>query len=276
MELYRRIRTLRVRQGMTGTELARRAGVSPSYVSLIEHGEKTPSEDVAVRLARALGEQEDLYRIWAVTARMNAATRAAVMGSRAEPPLEKLDPEPPDCPQVSCPMREDAPRPAQPVHGWSQGGGARAEERPASARAVHSLLDIPLLAPGSRGERPVHEETEEWLALDARLIGRQSARGLVALRIDELGGQDAAPWLLPGDIAVIERGRHTLESRSLHVFRLEDGPLRVQRASLNEEVLILHPAPDSLREPTVIRLDGPLHLQSMFFGTVIWSSRRTP
>ena len=62
MDLHRRIRTLRLRRGLTGMELAKRAGVSPSYVSLIEHGEKVPSEQVAVRLAQVLGEREDNYR----------------------------------------------------------------------------------------------------------------------------------------------------------------------------------------------------------------------
>src|SRR5262245_54961900 len=68
--LSARIRARRSQLGLTGAELASRAKISPSYVSLIEKGAKVPDEDVAVALARALGDDEDLYRAWARTARL--------------------------------------------------------------------------------------------------------------------------------------------------------------------------------------------------------------
>ena len=52
--LNARIRMKRSQIGLTGAELAQRADISPSYVSLIERGAKVPDEDVAARLARAL------------------------------------------------------------------------------------------------------------------------------------------------------------------------------------------------------------------------------
>ena len=64
-----RIRNLRRKRGWTGYELARKAGVSPSYVSLIENGLKVPEEAVAIAIAGALGDDESLHRAWTRTAR---------------------------------------------------------------------------------------------------------------------------------------------------------------------------------------------------------------
>ena len=68
--LNARIRTKRTQLDLTGAELAQRADISPSYVSLIENGAKVPDEDVAARIARALRDDEDLYRAWARASRL--------------------------------------------------------------------------------------------------------------------------------------------------------------------------------------------------------------
>jgi len=67
MPFHERIRSLREKQGLSGTELARRAGVRPSYISLIETGRRVPDEAMAAVIARALGDgdAEELYRAWA-------------------------------------------------------------------------------------------------------------------------------------------------------------------------------------------------------------------
>lgn len=45
---------LREKDGLSMSELARRSGISPSYLSKIEAGEKNPAPAVALRIARAL------------------------------------------------------------------------------------------------------------------------------------------------------------------------------------------------------------------------------
>ena len=52
--LARRIRTLRERQGMTQEDFAQRSGISVSYASLLERGERSPSYDTLVQVAAAL------------------------------------------------------------------------------------------------------------------------------------------------------------------------------------------------------------------------------
>jgi transcriptional regulator with XRE-family HTH domain len=49
------IRHVRKTKGLTCSELARRAHISRSTVSMLEHGHKTPRLDLLIRLANALG-----------------------------------------------------------------------------------------------------------------------------------------------------------------------------------------------------------------------------
>ncbi|MEQ1831937.1 MAG: helix-turn-helix transcriptional regulator [Candidatus Eisenbacteria bacterium] len=63
-----RIRTLRMSQGMSYKKLSEAAGgLATSFLFNIEHGRKVPGEDVAARIAMALGDApyEQLYRAWA-------------------------------------------------------------------------------------------------------------------------------------------------------------------------------------------------------------------
>jgi len=56
------IRRRREEQGLTGFELALKAGMAPSAISLIENGKRTPSSTSVLKLAGALGvEVGDLY-----------------------------------------------------------------------------------------------------------------------------------------------------------------------------------------------------------------------
>ncbi|MCH1881861.1 helix-turn-helix transcriptional regulator [Agrococcus sp. ARC_14] len=53
--LGRRLRWLRLQRGETLAETARRAGVSPQYLSEIERGIKEPSSEMVAAIAGALG-----------------------------------------------------------------------------------------------------------------------------------------------------------------------------------------------------------------------------
>ncbi len=68
LTIPRRIRQLREDRQLAGYQLAKMAGISPSYLSLIESGQKLPSVEVAERLAKALGEDPEVYRAWVETA----------------------------------------------------------------------------------------------------------------------------------------------------------------------------------------------------------------
>jgi transcriptional regulator with XRE-family HTH domain len=98
----------RDRLGINSAELAERAGISASYVSLIEKGAKVPDEEVAASLARALDDDEALYRGWSRASRLGleklqllsrleaiAQTPAYVSLVESGQPLPKRDPEAP-------------------------------------------------------------------------------------------------------------------------------------------------------------------------------------
>src|SRR5215218_2469263 len=56
MNIGKRIRDLREERGLTQREVARRAGLTPSGVGFIEHGQtRKPSAETVVAIARALG-----------------------------------------------------------------------------------------------------------------------------------------------------------------------------------------------------------------------------
>jgi transcriptional regulator with XRE-family HTH domain len=52
--LARRIRTLRERRGLTQEDFAARCGISVSFASLLERGERSPSYETLVQVAAAL------------------------------------------------------------------------------------------------------------------------------------------------------------------------------------------------------------------------------
>ena len=70
LSLHERIRNRRTSMGLAGYELAKQAGISPSYLSLIESGAKVPSEEIALALAKALEDNPDLYVAWAQAGRL--------------------------------------------------------------------------------------------------------------------------------------------------------------------------------------------------------------
>jgi len=59
----RAIRILRVARGLRQQELAVKAGLDPSYVSLLESGKRTPSSDALSAIAKALGSPLEVLHL---------------------------------------------------------------------------------------------------------------------------------------------------------------------------------------------------------------------
>ncbi len=75
-----RVRKRREARGITGADLARRVGVSPAYVSQIENGLRVPDVPVAVRIARALEDDDALYVAWSRDHKARSRTSSPVPG----------------------------------------------------------------------------------------------------------------------------------------------------------------------------------------------------
>lgn len=57
-----KLKSIRIRQGLTIRDLAAASGVSKTYISEIERGEKIPTIEILCKLARAMGVRcEELY-----------------------------------------------------------------------------------------------------------------------------------------------------------------------------------------------------------------------
>ncbi|MHC4933502.1 MAG: helix-turn-helix domain-containing protein, partial [Planctomycetota bacterium] len=79
LELLTLLRKRREELGMTIYDLAKRAGISPSYVSLLENGRQVPNARLAMRIASALDLHRPLkeaYEAWVDLRRHDTATGA--------------------------------------------------------------------------------------------------------------------------------------------------------------------------------------------------------
>lgn len=64
----KRVRDARVAKGLTQEQLAELAGVSPTYISVVERGIKSPQLDTFVPLCNALGVSADALLVDVVDA----------------------------------------------------------------------------------------------------------------------------------------------------------------------------------------------------------------
>jgi len=205
-----RIRTLRLAQGLSYKRLSEAAGgLATSFLFNIEHGRKVPGEDVAARIAKALGDEayEQLYRAWARVksrGRNGRADHESMLGAwerlRAGFALT-------DDGMASSGVAADGDAPARQ-------GGAAAESEEAARDA--GRLRIPVLAsatdPGD-GVRPGAESIVNTLSLDPSLYGHdaeQARQRFARLRRPFAFPLDATqaarvPGLPAGYLAVVTR-----------------------------------------------------------------------
>jgi len=191
-----RIRTLRLAQGMSYKKLSEAAGgLATSFLFNIEHGRKVPGEDVAARLASALGDGAyvQLYRAWARVksrGRNGRADHEALLGA-----WERLR---------SGFAVTDA------------GAAATPERTDADSARDAGRLRVPVLAsaadPGD-GVRPGAELVVNTLSLDPSLYGHDAAqarerfaklRRPFAFPLD-MAQASRAPGLPAGYLAVVTR-----------------------------------------------------------------------
>lgn len=82
-----RIRALRLARGMTQAELARRAGVSPSYLNLIEHNRRRAADPLLAAIAAALDLTPEALNDAAGDTLLEALRTAAAL-TTTDPPAE--------------------------------------------------------------------------------------------------------------------------------------------------------------------------------------------
>jgi transcriptional regulator with XRE-family HTH domain len=191
--LYQR----RKARGWTVRDLAQRAGISPSYVSLIENGHKVPDAATIERLGEALDIDPDLLRAW-VTVRSKTpdATESVRAAYELTERLGLLDSE----------EREANFADSGIVAEMRMAFGAAPEQPlfadlPTSERHV---MGIPLLDEGTEpdGAEPAGEREMAWIDRRA-LPERHLLAGAFAWRLSSAGKMRLSGDYRSGDIVVI-------------------------------------------------------------------------
>jgi DNA-binding XRE family transcriptional regulator len=273
-DISARIRARRSQLGLTGADLAERAAISPSYVSLIEKGVKVPDEDVAANLARALDDDEGLYRAWTRAARLGlqnldllnrleAASRtpayvSLVESGQALPKLADSD----AAEDLAARMREVASRLSSPpsVAGAPTGSP--------------SVASIPVLADGADAsvldsEGPGAGVVDRML-LDRRLLGPAGA-GLFACDVTPRAMKHLRGVAQPGDRIVFERVARVAPDR---ICALRHGTgLLLSRVLSNGRSLLLLPGEGESGFEAIEMADGKA-LADIVVGTQVLLIRR--
>lgn len=240
-----RIKDLRVAQGLTLQELADRVGIAPSHVFHVENGDKVPSEDLAVKLARALRDDEDLYRAWA-RARSRSDFYTAVQSAGVLAQFLRAETRP----AVGDERRESETT----LKGWGLPEHAMEEQRLPSALRMSSTsgiaaprparLLVPMIAAGEDpGQESVPFHLVEMLRLDPRALDpaepleRPFAYALTPSNTNRVGG------LLPDrGVALFTRRVLPIVPHEIYAVRA-GGRVELSRAMWNGRELLLLPAP---------------------------------
>jgi transcriptional regulator with XRE-family HTH domain len=270
--LHRRVRRRRRQLGLTGSELAERAGISASYVSLIETGVRVPDEEVAAGIARALDDDEALYRAWARAARLgthdlallneleqiarNPAYASLVESGEELPRLTAAapglrEPEESASDDLARRLREVAFNVSPAPRGWK------------AVEAAPAAVGVPVLAPGEDPEALLREShARDRLVLDRRLIGAHDENELFACEVTaamtRLRGIAA-----PGDRIVFRAGARPGADR-IAAVRTPAG-LVLARALVKDASLLLLPGEGGSDFDT-ISLSRPSSLREVVAG----------
>lgn len=262
---------------MTVRDLAAAAGISPSYVSLIENGHKVPDASTIERLGRVLELDPVLLRAWTtVRGRSADATESIQAAHELMARLEVLDQSQSDarsaCVEEPTVVYRLAPPMAMRV-------GARAASGPAPERRREAprVRMLPEGAePGGPGDG---EENIEPLVIDRRAVSnRDELRDAFAWQLTPAGLARIPDVFGPGDMVVIAPGAWEARPESfppLAVFAVRMGGRAVlSRVAWTGSQLVLH---GSARAPVeILEAATEEQLRSLIAGRVIAAVRRVP
>ncbi len=226
LPVHERIRNRREARRLSGVEMARRAGVSPAYVSLIERGLRVPDEGVALAIARVLEDDPDLYRHWALTGRflMTRDSLDRVGFLTSQPGLRR-----------SLAAGDDLP-----AHRINLLG-----PRTVAAAKQPGVIAVPVLAPGTDPGRPGTPlpRPSDQMAFDARLLPKGAADHLFAYLVTEATRRNLGPLVSVGDCLVMTRQVKEVRPDRIHAVRTAGG-ITLSRALVKGGTLLLLPASD--------------------------------
>ena len=278
-----RIRDLREERGQPAYSLAKRVGISASYMSLIENGEKIPSESVALQLARELGDDPELYLAWVHGARLSHPERTLRGLRRYSPgrrPRHLRD-------EVASSMREELDQLPADV---AESRLPRASRRLARfldgepdpdfsidlvqelGSFIPNIFEVPVLGPDDPPEGAVVETY--WL--DPRLLPDEVNReGVYAYRVTEPIARRVSDRLEIGDLVVLSPSVDRKPSPDrIHAVKIKSDGVILSRIQRMGTRLILLPGPRAT-DVEIIDLGPKKRMEGVVVGTVVAIVRTT-
>jgi transcriptional regulator with XRE-family HTH domain len=261
LSLHIRIAKRRQALGMTGLDLAEKAKVSPSYVSLIENGVKIPSEDVAEALARALDDDPELYRAWAQSGRIGDLEGAWERLHRARrfasnPAMRRWLDSGEDLrePPLLLAAEERAESPERPVEdGRTFIASAMAAARVADWNAAPCLdddgaprrnaafVEVPVLSEcADPGDETIPADViVDVLRLDPRVFGHREPLRPFAYRPRERAIARVRDLIHPGDWVVLDSRPRELSADHVHAVRFRERVILSRVLAKRDSLLLL-------------------------------------
>jgi transcriptional regulator with XRE-family HTH domain len=301
-----RIRNRREALEMQGYQLAKRAGISPSYLSLIENGSKVPSESIAVRLARALNDDAELYRAWAHASRLpdldqHVNRLQRLLHVRQSPELivqlRRGDSYEEISPRAGSNVAVSATPTAQRLGGWvgrARRAFARADDpdgpqpeamMDADAGEVELEYSDPILAVPlyDDGADPGDASPIDSYQIDRRLLPADVTQPF-AYRPGARTVARVSDAIRAGNVVVLGPGFGRLDTERIYAVRYE-GRVLLSRVVVHDNVLLLLPGPEG-GSPLALPFADQKALDGHVAGVVLmsinsWDSagaaeRRTP
>ena len=270
LTIPRRIRSRRESRQLAAYELANLALISPSYLSLIENGLKLPSEDVAIRLAEALGDDPELYRAWA------EAGDDPDLGSRVQR-LERMREVRSPSPTLAAarrraPSREEKTfkmlrRAGREVKDTLADDASSYDETPEQIEQSDSL-NVPFLPDGADPNDRWTKAgiAEDSIQLDPQLLP-ETGKDLFAYRATSQTIERVRDLISPGDVVVLAANPESIDPSAIYAVRFH-GRVVLSRLVYHEPLLLLTAA-DPREEPLSVAIGSARRLSRALAGVVV-------
>jgi transcriptional regulator with XRE-family HTH domain len=279
--LLRLLRRRRKSKGWTVRDLAEAAGISPSYVSLIENGHKSPDPAITERIGRALGlDRELLAALVRLQERPSDPNETIDVAARLLKRLDEVEAadgvevEHLDFPLGASLMTLDAMSAPQ-VMSRSPVVGRVASPTPEyePLNPARYVIPIPMIEEGTEPLDGGRERRPIWLDRRA-LPEREELEGAYAWRLTSRGLDRVRGVYRRGDIVIISPLAWTpegLNPRMVFAVRT-DGEVVLSRVGWTGSQLVLQSSGSG--SPLVLSASGDAGLRKRIAGRVIVAVQR--
>lgn len=230
MSLGARIRAARTRSGLTQAAAARAAGISPSYLNLIEHGRRPIAGALLGKIAEALGEEVSALTRGPDPAALALLQTLAVEAGLDQAAADEFAMGSPEWSRILVNLKRHADSLADKVAALQD----RAHHDPRLADALHEVLSTVTAIRASASILTGSEEVDpDWTRRFLRTIGEESDRlaaGADALSRHLEAETQVAIALIDDALADADAGLHPDMPGNVDPATLPQMPAALRRA----------------------------------------------